>query len=85
MVGVDHSQVSRIERGEMSAFSKNVQKLCKRLKVDPPQSTSHVGMDPSSLGRRVQALVATNPAAAPAIAAMVNALEALAESSEGGV
>ena len=32
-VGVDHSQISRIERGENSKISKNVQKICDFLHI----------------------------------------------------
>jgi transcriptional regulator with XRE-family HTH domain len=74
-VGVDHSQISRIERGCAVTMSANVQKLSKWLRVALPVSGAASGGD---LARRVQALARSTPAAADALAAMVNALESLA-------
>jgi transcriptional regulator with XRE-family HTH domain len=36
--GVDHSQISRIERGENALVSRNVQKICKFLDVSDVES-----------------------------------------------
>jgi transcriptional regulator with XRE-family HTH domain len=74
--GVDHSQISRIERGRTVTMSSNLQKLSTHLRVPlPVTGTARVGTD---LARRVQALACSTPAAADALCAVVNALESLA-------
>lgn len=75
-IGVDHSQISRIERGCAATMSANVQKISSRLHVSLPVSGGAQGR--GDLVRRVQALARTTPAAAEALAAVVNALESLA-------
>lgn len=74
-IGVDHSQISRIERGCAATISANVQKISNRLRVALPSNGGAQG--DGDLARRVQALARSTPAAAEALAAVVNALEAL--------
>lgn len=75
---MDHSQISRIERGRAVTMSQNVQKLSTKLRVRLPVGGR--GGRTQDLARRVQALVRNTPGAAEAIAAVVNALESLSDS-----
>lgn len=77
-LGVDHSQISRIERGRAVTMSENVHKLSTRLRVSLP--VGGWGGRTQDLARRVQALVRNTPAAAEALTAVVNALESLTDS-----
>jgi transcriptional regulator with XRE-family HTH domain len=74
-LGVDHSQISRIERGCAATMSANVQKLSARLRIDlPVKGGAQSGGD---LAKRVRALARSTPAAAEALAAVVSALESM--------
>ena len=76
-VHVDHSQISRIERGQMITLGTNVQKLCKFLGVIP--SVGAPGPAYSDLGARIDALVAALPASESAIVRFIDAMEALVD------
>ncbi|EKJ8514541.1 helix-turn-helix domain-containing protein [Pseudomonas aeruginosa] len=75
-VGVHHSQISRMERGEVVTANKSLQKICKFLGVaferylEPASSLS--------LGERVEQLLRVSPENEPALRKMVEALEILA-------
>lgn len=71
--GVDPGQISKIERGLMATLSKNVQKICRLLRV--PVFT---GLVPKSgLGARVDALIAGAPSSEAAISKLIGAIEEL--------
>ncbi|NWN49012.1 helix-turn-helix transcriptional regulator [Pseudomonas sp. MAFF 301514] len=72
-VSVDHSQISRYERGQMSSVSKNLQRICTFLHVnDDPYRCSAPS---SSLGRKVDELLRHAPGCEPALAKLVEAIE----------
>lgn len=74
-VGVDHSQVSRYERGQMSSVGKNLQRICTFLQIEAePASYS---LPSTSLGRKVDELLSLAPGYEPAVAKLVEALEGL--------
>lgn len=74
-VSVDHSQISRYERGKMSIVSKNLQKICIYLQIsDDPYWCSAPS---SSLGRKVDELLRHAPGCEPALAKVLEAIEVL--------
>lgn len=74
-VSIDHSQVSRYERGQMSSVGKNLHKICTFLQVDAdPACYSLPRMTP---GRQTYELLDLYPAYEPAIAKLLEALEGL--------
>jgi len=75
IVGVHHSQISRIERGEMETVNTNLQKLCKYLGV--PYGAYFVPLLTPTLGQRVDQLMLSAPENEGALRMLVEALEAL--------
>lgn len=75
IIGVDHSQISRYERGQVVRISKNLQKICTFLQIDDDLDRFSVGG--VSLGRRVDELLLLAPEGGPAVAKLVEALEEL--------
>lgn len=75
-IHVHHGQISRIERGQMVTFGKNVQKICKFLGVPPALDTEATR---SLLGARIDALVRASPASEPAIVQLIDAIEGLVD------
>ncbi len=75
-VGIHHSQLSRMERGEMATANHNLQKICKYLSV--PYERYLVPSSSLSLGERVDQLILGAPENEPALRKLVEALEALA-------
>lgn len=74
-VSVDHSQVSRYERGQMSSIGKNLQKICTFLQIDA--DTARYSLPRTPLGRKVDELLSLAPKYEPAVAKLVEALEGL--------
>jgi len=74
-VGVDHSQVSRYERGQMGSVGKNLHKICTFLQVDP--DPARYSLPRTTLGRKIDELLDLAPAYEPAVAKLVEALEGL--------
>ncbi|HEC1609938.1 TPA: helix-turn-helix transcriptional regulator [Pseudomonas aeruginosa] len=73
--GVHHSQLSRMERGEMITANNNLQKICKYF--DEPYEKYLVPSSSLSLGERVDQLILDSPENEPALRRLVEALEAL--------
>lgn len=75
-VGIHHSQVSRIERGQFKRPTKNVLKLCNFLNVQPP-IPSLQGKTPTlkQLQQRIARSVAASPHRARLIATFLDALD----------
>lgn len=76
---VNHSQISRIERGLFKGPSKNVQILCKKMKIDWKRRPS--AMSPSLLAQRLERMASLSPKWSEAIRSFVEAVEA-AQSSD---
>lgn len=76
-VHVHHGQISRIERGQMATFGKNVQKICAFLGVRSAFGAPEAARRP--LGARIDALVHALPASEPAIVRLIDALEELVD------
>lgn len=76
--GVHHSQLSRIEQGQTTRVSKNIEKICTFLQITPGGFDKEAG-DP--LLSRVGRLIASSKTSARAIESLVIALEELVESS----
>ncbi len=78
-VSVDHSQISRYERGEMVSASKNLQKICKYLQIEVLE---HQPLTMAkSWGQQVDELLSQAPFLEPAVCALVAALEGLMTSA----
>lgn len=72
--GVHHSQISRIERGEVVTLNKNVQKICEFLnETDDPFLLAAA----PTLGQRVDRLLLAAPENEEVLRVLVEALEAL--------
>lgn len=76
---VSHSQISRIERGLFKAPSKNVQILCKKMKIDWKEPCS--ATSPLLLAQRLERMASLSPKWSEAIMSFVDAVEA-AQSSD---
>lgn len=74
-VSVDHSQISRYERGQMSSVAKNLQIICTFLQIDADPGQYAVAS--TSLGQKVDELLRFAPGYEPAVAKLVEALEGL--------
>jgi transcriptional regulator with XRE-family HTH domain len=80
VVGVDHGQISRIERGSFKTYSKNVQKLCTYLSIEEELAPAHAdkqGDAPSRLLLRLKAFLEESPEQAALFATLLEALEVL--------
>lgn len=77
--GVHHSQLSRIEHGQTTRVSKNVDKICTFLQISPGALDTDAG---EPLLSRVQRLIASSKSSARAIESLVIALEELVGSSK---
>ncbi|MBV1790367.1 helix-turn-helix domain-containing protein [Marinobacterium sp. D7] len=73
---VHHSQLSRIERGKVVRVSKNMEKICTFLQINP--YTLDKDQDVPLLDR-VERVIASSSASARAIESLVTALEELTE------
>jgi transcriptional regulator with XRE-family HTH domain len=73
--GINHGQLSRIERGKAKTMAPNVQKMCDFL--DVPIDIAVQLAAAARPGERVDALVRAIPDAEPLIARMLDALEEL--------
>lgn len=82
-VSVDHSQISRYERGQMSSVAKNLQIICTFLQIDP--DPRQYALASTSLGRRVDELLSFAPECEPAVTKLVEALEGLLAAPRGAV
>lgn len=74
-LSVDHSQISRYERGQMSSIGKNLQKICIFLRIDDDPFLYAAAS--TSLGRKVDELLRHAPGCEPAVTKLVDALEGL--------
>lgn len=74
--GIHHSQLSRMERGEMATANNNLQKICKYF--DEPYEKYLTPSSALSLGERIDQLILDSPEKEPAFRKLVEALEALA-------
>ncbi|WP_420892802.1 helix-turn-helix domain-containing protein [Pseudomonas chlororaphis] len=74
-VSVDHSQISRYERGQMSSVSINLQKICTFLQID--DDPHQYSAPSSSLGRKIDELLRHAPGCEPAVTKFVEAIEGL--------
>jgi transcriptional regulator with XRE-family HTH domain len=74
-VNVDHSQISRYERGQMIHASKNLQKICSFLQIyDGPDRSAATS---ATLGKKIDELLRLAPEYEPAVMKLVDALEGL--------
>lgn len=73
-VGVHHSQISRIERGEVATLNRNVQKICEFL--GEPHDPLVLAAVPT-LGQRIDMLLLAAPENEEVLRVLVEALEAL--------
>lgn len=71
--GVNHSQISRIERGLFKGASKNVQILCELLNIEGALISS--AEEPQHLALRLERLASSSPRWRRVIAAFAEALE----------
>lgn len=74
-VSVDHSQISRYERGQMSGLSTNLHKICTFLQIN--NDIDQLPAASTSLGRKVDELIRLAPEYEPAVMKLVDALEGL--------
>lgn len=75
VTGVNHSQISRYERGRMSTVSSNLQKICTFLHIESdPELTVSAS---TSLGKKVDELIRMIPDSEPSVMKLVEALEGL--------
>lgn len=82
-VGVHHSQISRLERGQVATLSPNVQKICKYLSVEaPPVYAAKASVD---LAGRVETLRRAVPEAGRVLEALLVVLEEMEWPIEGGL
>lgn len=72
--GVHHSQLSRIEKGNVTRVSKNIKKICTFLQIELTESTS---TPKANLLLRVERLITASNSSARAIESLVTALEEL--------
>ena len=74
--GGDHTRVSKIERGKFATLNDYVQKLCAYVHIDPDS-----GVDASSkaLHAKLEQLIRRKPATAPALRAVFDALDRMAD------
>lgn len=82
-VCVDHSQISRYERGQMSSVGNNLQKICTFLQIDAQAVQCPLAR--TSLGRKVDELLNVAPGYEPAVAKLVEALEGLLAAAQAAV
>lgn len=74
--GVHHSQLSRIERGEIVRVSKNLESICTFLHIDiSPKRLDHRQSQP--LLSRIERLITSSKSSERAIESLVAALEEL--------
>ena len=73
IVGMSHSQISRIERGDFKNPSANVQKLCKNFNIDWRGSPS--SRDKVSLASRLDRAANMSPQWAKVFIAFLDTLE----------
>jgi transcriptional regulator with XRE-family HTH domain len=74
LTNINHSQISRIERGKFKSPSKNVQNLCKLFNIDwrNPSPSNQT----ESLGLRLDRAANASPKWAAVVAAFAEAIEA---------
>lgn len=82
-VSVDHSQISRYERGQMISVGKNLQIICTFLQIE--SDPAHYSLPSTSLGRKVDELLSLAPGYEPAVAKLVEALEGLLTAAHASV
>ncbi|AZR35201.1 helix-turn-helix domain-containing protein [Xanthomonas vasicola] len=74
LTGVDPGQISKLERGQMATMSPNVQKICISLGLSTtPTSGERAGL--SSVGERIDALLAGSAISEQALARLIAAIE----------
>jgi transcriptional regulator with XRE-family HTH domain len=69
--GVDAGQLSKLERGQMTTVSKNVQNICTFLQI--PATTGN--LPPTRAGGLLDELVAGLPDSEPAVAKLIAAIQ----------
>ncbi|MNJ40975.1 helix-turn-helix protein [compost metagenome] len=72
-VDVHHSQISRMERGEVRLVGKNMQKICTFLGLDPLEESA--AAPAGALIARAEALLHEWPESEAVLKAMMDALE----------
>jgi transcriptional regulator with XRE-family HTH domain len=74
--GMHHSQLSRLERGQFTRLSGNVQVACSKLHIP---ANEVMASDPSvaQLHARIDALVTREPRTLEVLAALLDALDAM--------
>jgi len=75
-IGVHYSQLSRIERGVFKGAATNVQKVCKKLKIDWREPRT--AFDPIRFATRAAQVASTSPRWASIMLAFLEAVEAAA-------
>lgn len=80
-ITVNHGQISRIERGEFSTKSTNVQSLCTFFKIKDDFLASARSQH-NSLQKRLEKLLLTSPQYAMLFATVLDALEVRAPAAE---
>ena len=76
---VHHSQLSRIEQGKIVRVSKNIEKICTFLQINPYSLDKD---QDSTLLDRVERVIASSSAGARAIESLVTALEDLTRDTD---
>ena len=78
--GVNHGQISRIERGFFKTYSDNVQKLCTFLSISDEAAPAQADAEsdaPARLLLRLKAFLDGSPEQAALFATLLEALEAM--------
>jgi transcriptional regulator with XRE-family HTH domain len=73
--GMHHSQLSRLERGQFTRLSENVQVACSKLHIPANEVASNPSV--AQLHARIDALVTREPRTVEVLAALLDALDAM--------
>ncbi|NRF72272.1 helix-turn-helix transcriptional regulator [Aquincola sp. S2] len=73
--GGDHTRVSKIERGQFATVNTYVQAICKEVHVDPDCTDD---ASPQALHAKLEQLIRRKPSTAPALRAVFDALDRMA-------
>lgn len=74
--GMHHSQISRLERGQFTRLSGNVQIICSYLHIKPHESVAP-SASVAQLHARLDVLVGSDPRGAEILTALFDALDTL--------
>lgn len=74
---VHHSQISRMEHGQVETLSKNVQKICKYLQVNLDYAAIEPPTPAASIRNRIEEFLGKSPANAEVLRTLLDAVELL--------